>query len=333
MHLSPIRAFAEAGDARGHLALTMKVVVGLARAERAAIASLAPSSAPQHLYTGVSAGKGRVLTANMVSVVAVGTLAEPLHSVLDLVGAASVLVPLAVAVRVARTRPPEGDAAWNWLHLPRVAQPGLVDAGVHPLLQAVQVGAHAGLEHLPVRQARPKHLQRGELLHVVVEARVRLVAAAVELQDVDRRDAGEAARELVPHREEALAVAVPREVEHDKEVGVRVLRRVKQVVELPGPHLWPEVEHVVPSAVRARPFLGPMRANVAVVGRRHDRRGPRCPRRESEQQQRDARREARFRGARHRCSPSPLAFPTHSFALVLLWVRRASGIGFRNRMP
>ena len=111
MHLSPIRAFAEAGDARGHLALTMKVVVGLARAERAAIASLAPSSAPQHLYTGVSAGKGRVLTANMVSVVAVGTLAEPLHSVLDLVGAASVLVPLAVAVRVARTRPPEGDTA------------------------------------------------------------------------------------------------------------------------------------------------------------------------------------------------------------------------------
>ena len=54
-----------------------------------AFGSLAPCRAARPLHTGVSAGKRHVLTGNMVSVVAVGTFAQRLHAVLDLVGAAA----------------------------------------------------------------------------------------------------------------------------------------------------------------------------------------------------------------------------------------------------
>ena len=49
----------------------------------------------------------------------------------------------------------------------------------------------------------------------------------------------------------------------------RVLRGVEQVVKLPGPDLRPEVEHVVPTPVRALRHAPERGANVAGVGRRN----------------------------------------------------------------
>ena len=50
-------------------------------------------------------------------------------------------------------------------------------------------------------------------------------------------DAGKPAIELVPNRQEALAVSVARDVEEHKDVGVGVVRRVDEMVKVPRPDL------------------------------------------------------------------------------------------------
>jgi len=79
---------------RGFTNLTVEVVFRFPGAVRTACAGLAPAFAARDSHTNVSAGKGRMLTANMVAMVSFGAFTIPFHTVRDFIKASTVLVTL-----------------------------------------------------------------------------------------------------------------------------------------------------------------------------------------------------------------------------------------------
>ena len=186
-----------------------------------------------------------MLAADVVAVVPFTALAKSLYAIWNFVGAPAVLVVFTVAVGVAGLCSPECHTACNRLYSPSlevvfmVTQVGLMKPGVNPLLQGIHVCMQVCFKDVAVLHTGAEYLQSGKPLYIVILAGLSLVPAAVKLENVDCSNASKATCKLVPHRHEQLAVSVPRDVEHDKQVGPGVLLRVNQVVELPGPYFRP----------------------------------------------------------------------------------------------